>query len=47
MLVLTRRYPMTLIDPVEEPLSPIAGAIEVVTETDRLAAIALRRDVGP
>ena len=44
--VIARRHPTTLFDPVKEPFDPVASAIEVRTEADRIAAIAFRRDVG-
>jgi hypothetical protein len=36
-----------LFDSIEEPLDPVAGAVEIWAETDRIAAIALGWDVGP
>jgi len=45
--VIARRDATTLFDPVEEPLHPVAGAVEIGAEADRIAAIALRRDVRP
>jgi hypothetical protein len=45
-LVVTRRHP-TLLDPIEESLDPVAGAVEIRAEADRIAAIAFWRDVGP
>jgi hypothetical protein len=37
---------MTLFDPVKEPLDPVASAVEIGAEADRIAAVAFRRDVG-
>jgi len=45
--VIARRHPTTLFDPVEEPLDPVASAVEIGAEADRIAAVAFRRDVGP
>src|SRR6266481_5405145 len=45
--VVTRRRPTTLLDPIEESLDPVAGAVEIRAEADRIAAIAFWRDVGP
>jgi hypothetical protein len=45
--VVARRDPMTLFDPVEEPLDPVTGAVEIRAEADRIVAISFRRDVGP
>jgi hypothetical protein len=36
-----------LLDPIEESLDPVAGAVEIRAEADRIAAIAFWRDVGP
>jgi hypothetical protein len=46
-LVVTRRRPTTLLDPIEESLDPVAGAVEIRAEADRITAIAFWRDVGP
>jgi hypothetical protein len=46
-LVVARRDPTALLDPIEEPLDPVAGAVEIRAEADRIAAIAFWRDVGP
>ena len=46
-LVVARRHPTTMFDPVEEPLDLVASAVEIGAEADRIAAIAFRRDVGP
>jgi hypothetical protein len=46
-LVVARRHPTTLFDPVEEPLDLVASAIKIRAEADRIAAIAFRRDIGP
>jgi hypothetical protein len=35
-----------LFDPVEESVDPVASAVEMRAEADRIAAIALRWDVG-
>jgi hypothetical protein len=45
--VVPRRVATTLFDHVEESFYPVAAAIEIGAEADRVAAIALRRDVGP
>jgi hypothetical protein len=45
--VIALRHPTTLFDPVEEPLDPVASAVEIGAEADRIAAVAFRRDVGP
>jgi hypothetical protein len=47
--VVARRYPTTLLDPIEEPLHPVTGAVEIQTEADRIAAIAFRAkaDITP
>jgi hypothetical protein len=45
--VVPRRDATTLFDLGEEPFYPVAGAIEVGAEADRIGAIALRRDVCP
>ena len=47
MPVVARRDPTTLLDPVEEPFAPVAGAVKTGAEADRIVAIAFRRDVGP
>jgi hypothetical protein len=44
--VIARRHPTTLFDPVKEPLDPVASAVEIGAEADRIAAVAFRRDVG-
>jgi hypothetical protein len=44
--VIARRHPTTLFDPVEEPLDPVASAVEIGAEADLIAAVAFRRDVG-
>jgi hypothetical protein len=36
-----------MFDPIVEPLDPVAGAIEIRAEADRIGAIAFWRDVGP
>jgi hypothetical protein len=36
-----------LFDPVEESLDPVAVAVEMGAEVDRIAAIAFWRDIGP
>jgi len=36
-----------LLDPVEETLDQVAGAVEIRAEANRTVAIAFRRDVGP
>jgi hypothetical protein len=36
-----------LLDPVEEPFDPVAGAVQIGAEADWIVAIAFRRDVGP
>src|SRR3569832_2340670 len=46
-LVVARRHPSALFDPVEEPLDLVTSSIEIGTEADRTAAVAFRRDVGP
>ena len=46
-LVVARRDPTTLLDPIEEPFDPVAGTIKIRAEADRIGAIAFRRDVGP
>jgi hypothetical protein len=46
-LVVARRNPTALLDSVEEPLDPVASAVEIGAEADRIAAVAFRRDVGP
>jgi len=43
---MARRHPTKLFDPVEEPLDPVASAVEIGAEADRIAAVAFRRDVG-
>jgi len=45
--VVARRNPTALFDSVEEPLDPVASAVEIRAEADRIAAVAFRRDVGP
>jgi len=45
-LVVARRHPTTLFDPVEEPLDLVASTVEIGAEADRIAAVAFRRDVG-
>jgi hypothetical protein len=32
--VVARRYPTTLFDPVEEPLDPVASAVEIRAEAE-------------
>jgi len=44
-LVVACRDPTTLLDPIEEPLDPVTGAIEIRAEG--IAAIAFWRDVCP
>ena len=46
-LVVARRDPTTLLDPIEEPFDPVAWAVEIKAETDRIVTIAFRWDVGP
>jgi hypothetical protein len=41
--VTARRHPTTLFDPVKEPLDPVASAVEIGAEADRIAAVAFRR----
>jgi hypothetical protein len=36
-----------LLDPIEEPFDPVAGAVEIRAEADWIASIAFGRDVGP
>jgi len=43
--VVARRDPTTLLDPVEEPFDPVASAVEIRAEADRIVAIAFGRDV--
>lgn len=45
--VIARRDPPTLFDPVEKPLDSVAGAVAIWAEADRIAVIALWRNVGP
>jgi hypothetical protein len=47
--VVARRDPTTLFDLIEEPLDPVAGAVEIWAETDRIAAIAVyaATEAGP
>ncbi|MGX1320989.1 hypothetical protein AB7M17_004442 [Bradyrhizobium sp. USDA 377] len=42
-LVITRRHPTTLLDPVEEPSNSIAGAMEVGAKT---VALLTNSDIG-
>ena len=43
-LIVTRRHPTTLLDPIEEALNLVAGAVEIRAEADRIVAIAFRWD---
>jgi hypothetical protein len=43
-LVVARRNPTALLDPVEETLDPVAVAVEIGAEANRIVAIAFRRD---
>ena len=45
--VIARRHATALFDPVEEPPDPVASAVEIRAEADRIAAIAFRRDISP
>jgi hypothetical protein len=36
-----------MLDPAEEALDPVAVAVEIEAEADRITAIAFWRDVGP
>jgi hypothetical protein len=36
----------TLLDPVEEPSDPVAGAVAISAEADRIVGITFRWDVG-
>jgi hypothetical protein len=36
-----------LLDAIEEPFDPVAGAVEIRAKADWIVAIALGRDVGP
>jgi hypothetical protein len=38
--VIARRHLTTLFDPVKEPLEPVASAVEIGAEADRIAAVA-------
>lgn len=41
-LVVARSDPKTLLDPIEEPLDPLAIAAEIRAEANRIVAIAFR-----
>jgi hypothetical protein len=46
-LVVVRRNPTALLDPIEETLDPVAVAVEIRAEADRITAIAFWRDDSP
>jgi hypothetical protein len=45
-VVVARRDPSTLFDPIEEPFDQVARTVEVRAEAEGLVAIASRRNVG-